>query len=192
MTRAVFLDRDGVLIEDVQLLTTVADIRILNGVPQSLCRLKQAGLLAIVVSNQAVVARGLMSEPEMTALHDEVEQRLRQNGAPAIDGFYYCPHHPNATMPAYRADCACRKPQSGLLLRAAQDHDIDLTSSFMIGDRITDIIAGAKAGCRTVLVRTGAHLAPPIETSEPLDTSISPDHTCLDLTEAAKWILDVL
>lgn len=192
MTRAVFLDRDGVLIEDVELLTTAADIRILNGVPQSLGRLKQAELLLIVVSNQTVVARGFLSEPEMTALHHEVEQRLRHHGAPALDGFYFCPHHPNATLPAYRADCDCRKPRPGLLIGAAREHHIDLGASFMVGDRITDIIAGAAAGCRAVLVKTGAHLAPPIETSEPLDTAVFPDYSCKDLTKATEWILEVM
>ena len=192
MNAAIFLDRDGVLIEDVDLLTNPADIRILGGVPQALKSLKEAGFRLIVVSNQTVVARGLMSEPRMTALNDDVEQRLLQNGAPAIDGFYFCPHHPSAKLPAYRVDCVCRKPRPGLLTRAAKEYGIDLASSFMIGDRITDIIAGAKAGCRTILVQTGAHLAPAIENSEPLDTTVSPDHTCRDLPEAARWILELM
>src|SRR6185436_3550034 len=104
---------------------------------------------------------------------------------------YFCPHHPNASLPEWRADCECRKPRAGLLLQAAHEHNLDLTASFMAGDRITDIIAGARAGCRTVLLQTGKHLERPIETTEPLDTTVQPDHTCADLAAAVDWILKV-
>lgn len=192
MRRAVFLDRDGVLIEDVHLLTHAADIRVTHGVPKALCQLKETGFALIVVSNQTVVSRGLITESEMRALQATVEQTLIQLGAPPLDGFYYCPHHPNATLAAYRVDCQCRKPRPGLLLRAAEDHDIiDLSKSFMVGDRLTDVLAGAKAGCRTVLVQTGAHLHPRIETPDVIDGSYAPDHICSDLFEAAEWILRV-
>jgi D-glycero-D-manno-heptose 1,7-bisphosphate phosphatase len=86
-------------------------------------------------------------------------------------------------------DCDCRKPKPGLLLKAARELNLDLRASFLVGDRITDIIAGAKAGCRTVQVQTGKHLEKPIETSEPLDTTIQPDHVCADLPAAVEWIL---
>ena len=191
MNRAVFLDRDGVLIEDAHLLTESDKIKILKGVPQSLQKLKESGYLLIVVSNQTVVSRGLMTEQEAKALQSQVERKLEERGAPPIDGFYFCPHHPNATILFYRKDCDCRKPRSGLLLRAAREYEIDLPSSFIVGDRITDIIAGARAGCRTILVQTGAHLAPPIETNVPLDTTIRPDYICANLDEAMRWILRV-
>jgi len=192
MKAAVFLDRDGVLVEDVHLLSKPADIRVPDAVPAALVQLRDAGVLLFVVSNQTVVARGILAESAMKSLHREIEVVLQDTGAPALDGFYYCPHHPQATVTAYRVDCDCRKPRPGLLLRAAAEHDIDLARSFMIGDRMTDIIAGASAGCRTVLVETGQHLAPPIETSDPLDDSILPDHTCASLFEAARWILEVI
>jgi len=188
---AVFLDRDGVLIKDIHLLTNPEDIRVLEGVPQALRSLKQAGFKLIVVSNQTVVARGLLTEQEVYAINAEMERLLKQAGGPHLDGFYFCPHHPNATLPAYRIACECRKPRPGLLLRAAGEHNLDLSASFMVGDRITDIIAGARAGCRTVLVQTGKHVEPPIETVEPLDELVQSDHVCADLKAAAEWILQV-
>ena len=192
MTSVIFLDRDGVLIEDVHLLSTPESIRVRDDVPQALVKLRDAGFRLMVVSNQTVVARGILTEPEMKLLHRQVEEALQDKSAPTLDGFYYCPHHPRATIQDYRVDCNCRKPRPGLLLRAATEQDIDLAGSFMIGDRMTDIIAGASTGCRTVLVETGQHLAPPIETSDPIDNSILPDHTCANLADAARWILQVM
>lgn len=191
MSAAIFLDRDGVLIEDVDLLTNPDDIRILEDVPQALRSLKEAGFRLIVISNQTVVARGLVSEQEVQAINAGVERLLKQAGGPHLDGFYFCPHHPNATLPAYRVVCECRKPRPGLLLQAAREHNLNLIASFVVGDRITDIIAGARAGCRTVLAQTGKHEAPPIETVEPLDESVQPHHTCANLGEAVRWILGI-
>lgn len=187
---AVFLDRDGVLIEDVDLLTSPDEIRVLGGVPQALRSLEQAGFRLIVISNQTVVARGLATEEDVCAMNAEVERHLIEAGGPRLDGFYFCPHHPKATLLVYRVACECRKPRPGLLVQAAREHDLDLTTSFVVGDRITDILAGASVGCRTVLVQTGKHREPPIETVDPLDGSVQPDHVCADLPEAATWILD--
>ena len=149
---AVFLDRDGVLIEDRNLLVCAEEMRLLPGVPSALAALKEAGFILIVVSNQAVVARGLISAAGVERLHTELERRLIEAGGPALDGVYFCPHHPEATVEAYRVACDCRKPRPGLLLRAAREHRLKLPSSFMVGDRITDIAAGRRAGCRTVLI----------------------------------------
>ncbi len=160
----------------------------MGGVPHALRSLKEAGFQLIVISNQTVVARGLTTEQEVYAINAEMERLLEQAGGPHLDGFYFCPHHPNATLPAYRIACECRKPRPGLLLRAAQEHNLDLNASFVVGDRITDIIAGARAGCRTVLLQTGQHQAPPIETVEPLDESVQPDHVSADLKAAVGWI----
>ena len=191
MSAAILLDRDGVLIEDVHLLTDPRDIHVLEGVPQALRSLKEAGFQLIVISNQTVVARGLVTEQEVYVINAVMERLFEQTGGPCLDGFYFCPHHPNATLPAYRVACECRKPRPGLLLRAAREHNLNLDVCFMVGDRITDIIAGGKAGCRTVLVQTGKHQAPPIETVEPLDELVQPDHVCADLVAAAVWILRV-
>lgn len=189
MNSSVFLDRDGVLIEDVDWLARKEDLRILSGVSAALSRLKRAGHLLIVVTNQPAVARGLITEAGLEDLHRHLEGELAREGAPSIDAYYYCPHHPQATLPGYRVDCPCRKPKPGLLFKAAQDHQINLNSSFLVGDRITDIIAGARAGCRTILVQTGRHLDPPIMTSEPFDRTVKPDWTCASLAAAADWIL---
>ena len=189
--RAVFLDRDGVLIEDVDLLTRADQLRLLPGVPEALRALIDAGFRLIVVSNQPVVSRGLVSEEDVERIHAELQQRLLAAGSPAMEKFYFCPHHPNATLPHYRVVCDCRKPRPGLFLQAARELEVDLRSSFAIGDRITDIIAGARAGCRTLLVQTGKHLEHPIETNEPLVATLQPDHTCADLAAAAEWILKV-
>ncbi len=187
MNKAVFLDRDGVLIEEVHLLTKPEQIRVLPGVAEALQKLKAAGFHLIVVSNQTVISRGLATEAEVKAVNSHMEKLLEN--ASLLDGIYICPHHPNATLASYRKNCDCRKPQPGLLLRAAEERAINLKDSFMVGDRITDIIAGARAGCRTILVQTGNHLAPPIETVEPLDETIRPDYVCADLKAAAQWIL---
>ncbi len=187
--RAVFLDRDGVIIEDKNLLTKVSEIRLLPGVPEALNRLCGAGFRLIVVSNQPVIARGLTTEAEVETINDAINQQLKEASGAGIDQFYFCPHHPNATNPVYRVKCNCRKPQPGLILQAAKDYPINLPASFLVGDRITDIIAGARAGCRTILVQTGQHEAPPIQTAEPIDPTIQPDWTCADLNEAVDWIL---
>jgi D-glycero-D-manno-heptose 1,7-bisphosphate phosphatase len=188
-SRAVFLDRDGVLIEDRDLLVDPAEIRVLDGVPLALLELKRACYLLIVISNQAVVARGLATEHRVDLIHVEMRRLLEKAGAPPLDAVYFCPHHPNATLPEYRLACECRKPRPGSLLRAVAEHNVDLNASFMVGDRMTDIIAGRAAGCRTVLVKGPKHMAPPIVTVEPLEKSLKPDHTCFDLFAAANWIL---
>lgn len=187
--RAVFLDRDGVLVADEGLLTRPEDIRLLPGAARALRRLHEAGYALVVVSNQAVVARGLLDEPGVRALQAEVERRLQTEGAPPLDGFYACPHHPKATLEAFRRDCDCRKPRPGLLLQAAAELDLDLSGSFMVGDRPTDLLAGERAGCRTLWTQTGQHGAPLIETTESLEALPRADHVCADLTEAADWIL---
>jgi D-glycero-D-manno-heptose 1,7-bisphosphate phosphatase len=188
--RTVFLDRDGVLVEDIDWLSLPEQIRILPGVPEALRRLAEAGFRLVVVTNQPIVARGLLTEEQLQSLHLTLAEKLTAAGAPLLRHFYYCPHHPKATLPAYRLDCDCRKPKPGLLLCAAKDLGLDLGASFIVGDRMSDIAAGAAAGCRTILVQTGKHLAPPIQTSTPLDPLLKPDWTCADLPAAAHWILN--
>ena len=189
MHAAVFLDRDGVLIEEVYGLTQLDQIRLLDGAPEALSALKGAGFKLIVVTNQPVIARGLAKADDVNRVHAEINRRLEEAGGQAVDAFYFCPHHPHATLPEYRVDCDCRKPRAGMLLRAAAEHDIDTARSYMIGDRITDIIAGQQAGCRSILVETGAHREPPIRTPEPVDPSTRPDRVCRDLGAAAGVIL---
>jgi D-glycero-D-manno-heptose 1,7-bisphosphate phosphatase len=184
--RAMFLDRDGVLIEDAGLLTHADEIRVFPGVPEALERLKQAGFALVVISNQAVVARGLLTETQVAELEREVEARLGTK----LDGFYFCPHHPQATLPEYRTQCDCRKPRPGLIFQAARELGLDLPGSFMVGDRPTDLLAGVRAGCRTIWVQTGQHTAAPIQTSEESAPPPEPDHICAGFPEAVAWILE--
>jgi D-glycero-D-manno-heptose 1,7-bisphosphate phosphatase len=186
---AVFLDRDGVLIDDVDLLVRPEQIRILGGVPEALRALAGAGYALVVVTNQPVVARGVATERDVEAVHDELARRLTRSDAPPLDGVYVCPHHPDATLAGYRTDCDCRKPRPGLLVRAARELDLDLASSYLVGDRPSDIAAGASVGCTTVLVRSGRHAERPIVSSAPLEPPPVPDHACDDLAAAADWIL---
>jgi D-glycero-D-manno-heptose 1,7-bisphosphate phosphatase len=187
--RAVLLDRDGVLVADVGPIARAAALQILPGVPEALSRLHRAGLALAVVTNQTVLARGLLDAAGLHALHAELERQLVALGGPPLERFYVCPHHPRATLPEYRQACECRKPRPGLLLRAARELDLDLEQSFAIGDRPSDVAAGRRAGCRTVLLTTGKHRDPPIESPESCGAELPPDRICADLAEAAEWIL---
>jgi D-glycero-D-manno-heptose 1,7-bisphosphate phosphatase len=178
--RAVFVDRDGVLIRDVTHLTSPSQIEILPGVPESLRRLRGAGWAVVVVTNQSVVARGMVTEEGLREIHATLESLLRPRGAP-LDAIYYCPHHPDGAVAAYRAVCDCRKPREGLLLRAAADLGLDLAASVMVGDAASDIEAGRRAGCRTVLLRAAG------ETGG--SDASGADHVAADLAAAADWIL---
>jgi D-glycero-D-manno-heptose 1,7-bisphosphate phosphatase len=177
--RAVFVDRDGVLIRDVNHLTSPSQIEILPGVAESLRRLRGAGWAVVAVTNQSVVARGMVTEEGLREIHATLESLLRSRGAP-LDAIYYCPHHPDGTVAVYRAVCDCRKPRPGLLLRAAADLGLDLEASVMVGDAASDIEAGRRAGCRTVLLRAAG---------EPGASDVGADHVAADLAAAADWIL---
>jgi D-glycero-D-manno-heptose 1,7-bisphosphate phosphatase len=192
LRRAVFLDRDGVLVYDHGLLVREEQISLLGGVPAALTRLKAGGLFLAVVTNQAIVARGMIDEAELARLNGRIAQRIELGGGPALDAVYYCPHHPEATLPEYRVACPCRKPRPGMIVKAAAEHGLDLKSSFLVGDRMTDIAAGIAAGCRTVLVTCGRYDAPRIVTVDTLDENCRPDHTCPNLAAAAQWILEQL
>jgi D-glycero-D-manno-heptose 1,7-bisphosphate phosphatase len=186
---AVFLDRDGVLVEDRGLLVDPGEFRIMPGVPTALERLEEAGFRLIVVSNQSVVARGMLSTEGVEALHSHLLRLLEEAGAPRLDAIYFCPHHPEADLAAYRMVCECRKPRPGMLFRAAEDHGLDLAASFMVGDRMTDIAAGSAAGCRTILLqRPGTEMPPPTAPAPP-EGWPRPDHVCADLLAAVEWIL---
>lgn len=192
MSQAVFLDRDGVIVEDVGPIFNASNVRLVSEAISALTCLANGNLRLIVVSNQTAVSRGLLREHDVITINRFIETQIINSGGPPFNGFYFCPHHPNATLKEYRVACDCRKPKPGLILRAAAEHRIDLSRSFMVGDRVSDIVAGKAAGCRTVLVQTGAHLAPPIESDLPFDITTQADHTCRHLSEAADWILEVM
>jgi D-glycero-D-manno-heptose 1,7-bisphosphate phosphatase len=151
---AVFLDRDGTLIEEVHYLAVPEQVRLISGAAEAVRKLNDVGMLVVVVTNQAGVARGYFPESNVAEVHAQLSSLLAERGA-KVDAFYYCPHHPTEGVGHYRVNCDCRKPKPGLLLTAARDLDIDLARSWMIGDKLADAEAGTVAGCRAILVRTG-------------------------------------
>lgn len=151
---AVFLDRDGTIIEDVHYLAEPAQVRLIAGAATAIRQLNQTGFRVIVVTNQAGVAQGYFPEERVRAVHAHLSALLAEQQA-IVDGYYFCPHHPQAVVVRYRCACRCRKPEPQLLLDAAQAFHLDLERSWMIGDKLSDLAAGAAAGCRTILVRTG-------------------------------------
>lgn len=187
--KAVFLDRDGVLNDDVHLITKAEQLRLLDGVPQALRELKEADFLLVVISNQPAVARGLIDVGGVARLNHALNAMIQEAGGPAVDGFYFCPHHPNADVEEFRMLCECRKPRPGLIGQACGDHDLDAAQSFMVGDRITDVAAGRNAGCRTIQVATGRENDAPIEGATESDLAGKADHVCDGLPAAVKWIL---
>jgi len=153
MKRAVFIDRDGTINEEKEYLYRTDEFAFIPGAPQAIRLLNEAGFLVIVVTNQSGVARGYYTEEDVQLLHRHIAAQLEPFGA-RVDGWYYCPHHP-AGRGSYALPCRCRKPLPGMLLEAAGRFAIDLGSSIMIGDKLVDMQAGAAAGCRPILVRTG-------------------------------------
>ncbi len=157
--RAAFLDRDGVLNEERAFVCRREDFVLLPGAIEALARLQAAGYRRIVVTNQSGIARGLYSEQDYQALTDHLRQRLRAAGV-TLDAIEYCPHLPDAPLPQYRLDCACRKPRPGMLLRASGALDIDPAASFLVGDRLSDVQAGRAAGVgKCFVVRSGYTLS---------------------------------
>ena len=151
---AVFLDRDGTLIREEHYLSRPEQVSLLPGAAAAVRTLNEAGMPVVVVTNQAGVARGIFPESRIAEVHARLADLLAVEGA-RVDAFYHCPHHPSANIDAYRCDCECRKPRPGLLRTAARELGLDLSRSWMVGDKRSDLEAGAAAGCRTVLVRTG-------------------------------------
>lgn len=157
--KAIFLDRDGVLNLHRGFLRRPEDIILLEGVPEAVRAINRSGCLAIVATNQPVVARGEVTTKGLRDIHNRLETLLGEAGA-YLDAIYACPHHPDrgfpGEVPQLKIDCECRKPKPGMLLRAAEDYYIDLTQSWMVGDDQRDIQAGIRAGCKTALVGGGS------------------------------------
>jgi D-glycero-D-manno-heptose 1,7-bisphosphate phosphatase len=180
--RAVFLDKDGTLIDDVPYNVDVARIRFAPRAEGAVPRLAEAGFAIAVVSNQAGVARGLFDEEAVAAVGRALTDKLAALGV-ALAGFYYCPHDPAGAIERYRRICGCRKPEPGLLQRAAHELGVDLESSWMIGDILDDVEAGRRAGCRTILIDAGS------ETEWRMSPERLPHHVAADLDEAVELIL---
>lgn len=151
---AVFLDRDGTINREVDYLSDPADLELLPGAVDALRKLKDAGYLLCVVTNQSGVARGLFDEDQLKQIHVRLEELLAAEGV-QLDWIGYCPHHPTEGRPGYRANCFCRKPRPGMLLEAAASLRINLERSWCIGDSMRDLKAGERLGVMGLLVRTG-------------------------------------
>lgn len=164
---AVFLDRDGTLIEEVNYLSRMGQVRLIPGAAGAVRRVNEAGARVVVVTNQAGVARGYFPESRVAEIHAHLSAMLSEQGA-RVDAYYYCPHHATEGVGEFRVNCECRKPKPGMLRDAARDLGLDLSRSWMIGDKVCDLKAGAAAGCRTVLVQTGygAAVADPLPADE--------------------------
>ncbi|MDQ1592374.1 MAG: D-glycero-D-manno-heptose 1,7-bisphosphate phosphatase [Pyrinomonadaceae bacterium] len=152
--RAVFIDRDGTISEEVGYVNHPSRYRVFPYAAEAIKVLNEAGWLAVLVTNQAGVARGYFTEDVIGAVHTLLAQELERGGA-RLDAIYYCPHHPSVGEPPYRFDCDCRKPRPGLIRRAAADLDIDLAASWMVGDRYGDTELARNAGTRAALVLSG-------------------------------------
>ena len=158
--KAVFLDRDGTINKYIGFLRDIDDFELIDGVASAIKAINASGYLAIVVTNQPVIARGEVSFEELQEIHNKMETLLGEQGA-YVDAIYYCPHHPHkgyeGERPELKIECDCRKPKPGMLLQAAKDFNIDLEHSWMIGDGENDIAAGKNAGCHTELIATDEH-----------------------------------
>jgi D-glycero-D-manno-heptose 1,7-bisphosphate phosphatase len=179
--RAVFLDRDGVIVEQEEYLNRAEDLVLIPGAGEAIARLKAASIPVIVVTNQAGVAKGHLTLLDLKEIHARLRHELSACGA-RLDAIYYCPHHPEATVLEFLRDCPCRKPGVGMFEKARDEHDIDLEASYLVGDATGDILAGARARCRTILVATGFG-------GSDGRYEVEPDLRVADLSEAVERIL---
>jgi D,D-heptose 1,7-bisphosphate phosphatase len=180
--RTVFLDKDGTLVDDIPYNVDPDLVRLAPEVLKGLELLTAAGYRLIVITNQSGVARGMFAESDLSVVEERLCELLGARNV-SLSGFYYCPHHPEGVVSAYAVACNCRKPEPGLLLRAAHEHSIDLASAWLIGDILNDIEAGRKAGVRTVLLDNGN------ETDWQLNADRYPHFLAADFLEAAHIIL---
>lgn len=184
MNQAIFLDRDGVINEDREdYVKSWEEFRFIKGVRRALKKIRQSGIPVVVITNQSVIGRGLITENELSVIHDRMVKAVAKSGG-RITKIYYCPHHPDD-------HCRCRKPRIGLLKKAAREMDLDLTKCIFVGDNLKDIQCGKRAGCRTVLVQSGQGEGSlkKILTGR---TKIRPDWVCESLAAATAVLLGSL
>ena len=172
---ALFLDRDGVLTEEIGYITSVKNLNIFPYVAECIRQIHEKEYYAIVITNQSGVARGLFTEETLKDMNTFLMEMT------GVDAIYYCPHHPNGNIDEYRKICNCRKPEIGLLEQACNDFDIDMNRSYMIGDRASDILTGQRAGVKTVLLESGYG-------SAGLEQNVTPAYVFADLRD----VIDIL
>lgn len=184
---AVFIDRDGTISEEVGYVNHPSRFRVFPYSAEAIRTLNENGWLAIVITNQAGVARGYFSEDVILKIHDQLKSDL-QNDSARLDAIYYCAHHPSVGEPPYRLDCDCRKPKTGLIEQAARDFDIDLAASWMAGDRYSDVELARNAGLRSAFLLSGYGRGEWEYQSQ--NWKYRPDMVCEDLLEAVRSIVN--
>ena len=187
MHAAVFLDRDGTLCHDMADPADSASVTLIRGAAAAVSSLRGLGYKIVVVTNQGVVARGRCTEEQVVAAHDRINELIRQTSGVSVDRFYYCPYSPEGTIEKYCRDHPWRKPQPGMLKQAATEMGLDLSRSWMIGDRAADIAAGAAVGARTILLDEKATVVRVADETYRAD-GVKPDFVAPNLIEAVKAV----
>lgn len=182
---AVFLDRDGTINVEAGYIRDLVHLALMPGAAASIRKLNDAGIPAILATNQSGPARGYYAEAWVHTLNGRVVEMLEAEGA-HLDDVFYCPHHPEGVVPEFTLECRCRKPETGMLDDAAAKHGLDLASSYMIGDKATDVEVGQRAGCRTVLLRSG--FGERVISGE-YQWQVEPDFVADTLVEAIDWVV---
>ena len=185
---AVFLDRDGTINEQMGYINHPSRFKILPGVAEAIKRLNENQFLAIVVSNQSGVARGYFPIELVHVIHDMMRDDLKKKSA-HIDGIFFCPHYPRGAVKEYTGECECRKPQAGLIDQACRSFDIDMSRSYVVGDRYTDIQLAQRCDLKGVMVKTGYGLGD-VTYVLPYQNTVKPAYIAEDLLDAVKWILE--
>jgi D-glycero-D-manno-heptose 1,7-bisphosphate phosphatase len=188
MRRAVFLDRDGTLNVEKGYIRDLAEVELYPGAASSVRLLNDAGIPAILVTNQTGAARGYYGIEHVHALNKIVQELLEKEAGARLDAVYFCPHYRDGIVPEFTKECDCRKPAPGMILQAKRDlPDIDLAASFVVGDKATDITFAHNAGCRGILVRTG--YGDQVLAGEYQNLEVQPEKVCADIVEAVEYIL---
>ncbi|MHC4351168.1 MAG: D-glycero-alpha-D-manno-heptose-1,7-bisphosphate 7-phosphatase [Planctomycetota bacterium] len=183
--KAIFLDRDDTLIEDPGYISDPEQVKLLDGVPEALIELKTLGYKLVVVTNQSAVARGIVTEKVLADIHERLKQLLAEKNA-YLDDIYYCPYHPEGVVPKYRKESNYRKPNPGMLLEAADDMNIEMGESWCIGNNSSDVEAGQRAGCKTVMLDSPSRQRE--AGSSMLPAGVTPDYRAVNIKEAVNII----
>jgi len=186
--RLAVLDRDGTITEEVGYVDDLGKFRLMEHSAEAVRLLNAQGLKVVVVTNQSGVARGFFPESHVRAVHQRLEELLSANGA-RLDGIYYCPHHPTEGRGSYTGPCDCRKPEPGLLYQAVKEHGVQLSRSFVVGDKLSDMALAHRVESKGILVLTGYGREELTRGQGPEENQAKPDFVAEDLLQAARWII---
>ncbi len=188
MTIAAFLDRDGTLNQEIGYIREVEKLELLPGAAQAVKKLNEAGVLAILTTNQSGVARGFYDEAHIHALHDRLAKLLWEEAGAKLDAIFYCPHHPRGAVEEYRQACSCRKPEIGMIQEAQKRFgEIVLSESFVLGDKATDVDLAVNAGCQGILLQTGYGRR--VLEGKYQELRNRPDFICEDVLQAVETVI---